>query len=139
MKLLIEKDPCQIVRRVVEGMLPNNTIRDILVGKNLIIHEGPFHDHFAQKLPQFVKQRPLDINEVTGLSSIRDKDAAQVIFESDPSNLPEEMAHLPRDIDNSLATPLPYATKTHKYSRKQQKLGIALRRSYRSLKKYREY
>ena len=51
MKDLLKKDPAQIVRRAVKGMLPNNTIQDILLERNLIVHAGPYHDHVAQKLP----------------------------------------------------------------------------------------
>jgi hypothetical protein len=49
------------------------------------------------------------------------------------------MKDLPRDIDPTIDAPIPYSTKTHKYSRKMQKKGVLLRRSYRGLKKYREY
>ena len=51
MKDLIIKDPQEIVFRAVKGMLAKNTIRGLILEKNLIIHAGPYHDHFAQKLP----------------------------------------------------------------------------------------
>ena len=51
MKHLIEKDPQQVIRRAVKGMLPKNNIREKLLDMNLFIHAGPYHDHFAQKLP----------------------------------------------------------------------------------------
>ena len=47
MKDLVDKHPDQVVRRAVKGMMAKNTIRNILLDKNLIIHAGPFHEHFA--------------------------------------------------------------------------------------------
>ena len=47
MKELIQRHPDQIVRRAVKGMLAKNTIRNILLDRNLIIHAGPYHDHLA--------------------------------------------------------------------------------------------
>jgi large subunit ribosomal protein L13 len=47
MKDLVAKDPEQVVFRAVKGMLPKNTIRGILLERNLIIHEGAYHDHIA--------------------------------------------------------------------------------------------
>jgi ribosomal protein L13 len=54
MKDLVQKDPSEIIFRAVKGMMAKNTIRNIILEKNLIIHAGPYHNHFAQKLPQFV-------------------------------------------------------------------------------------
>ena len=50
MKDLIKKDVEQVVYRTVRGMLPHNTIREHIMA-NLIVHEGPYHTQFAQKLP----------------------------------------------------------------------------------------
>ncbi len=47
MKDLVEKDATQVIRRAVKGMMAKNTIRNILLDRNLIIHEGPYHDHIA--------------------------------------------------------------------------------------------
>ena len=47
MKDLVRDDPQQVVRRAVKGMLAKNTIRNILLDRNLIIHSGPYHDHIA--------------------------------------------------------------------------------------------
>lgn len=70
MKKQIEKDPCEIIRRAVIGMLPNNTVRDILMSRNLTIHAGMYHPHLAQKLPQFVDLPPDDINKHIGIYDI---------------------------------------------------------------------
>jgi large subunit ribosomal protein L13 len=47
MKDLIQKDPQELVYRAVKGMLAKNTIRNILLEQNLIIHAGPYHPHLA--------------------------------------------------------------------------------------------
>jgi len=59
---LLVKDPAEIVRRAVAGMMPKNKHRQILMSKNLIIHAGPYHPHTAQGLPQFTEPVPTDIN-----------------------------------------------------------------------------
>lgn len=135
MKDLIEKHPEQIVRRAVKGMLAKNTIRNILLDKNLIIHEGPYHDHIAQKLPQFISQQPLDINKELGLDNFSKKDTT-ILYESSPKDSPVQFKDLPREIDNDLATPIPWEKKTHQYKKESFKKAIALKRSYRGLKKY---
>ena len=80
-------------------MLAKNTIRNILLDKNLIIHAGPYHDHIAQKLPQFIPQQPFDINKMLGLQEF-DKDNLQIIFESDPKSTPAEFKDIKRKIDD---------------------------------------
>ena len=116
MKDLVEKDPAEIIRRAVKGMMPNNTIRGIILERNLIVHEGPYHDHLAQKLPQFIPQIPLDINKELDVKTLT-KDDATVIFESNPDKTPQEFKDIPRDIDESIATPIPWEKKTHKYTK----------------------
>lgn len=119
-------------------MLAKNTIRNILLERNLIIHEGPYHDHFAQKLPQFIPQTPLDVNKILGIDGF-DKSDSTVIFESNPSQTPEEFKDLPRELDEArdMATPIPWEKKTHKYTKATQRKSISLRNSYRALRKYR--
>jgi len=48
---LLERDPAEIVKRAVAGMMPKNKHRQLLMSHNLIIHAGPYHPHVAQKLP----------------------------------------------------------------------------------------
>ena len=43
-KELIVKNPSEIIRRAVKGMLPNNNIQDMLIEKNLIVYAGPYHN-----------------------------------------------------------------------------------------------
>ena len=138
MKDLVERDPEEVIFRAVKGMLAKNTIRNILLEKNLIIHAGPYHNHIAQKLPQFVPQAPLDINKQIGIDSFDPKETT-VIFESNANNTPQELKNIPREIDtlSGIDTPIPLMEKTHKFSRKTIRKSIALKNSFRSLKKYR--
>jgi large subunit ribosomal protein L13 len=46
-KDMIEKDPAEIIRRAVKGMLPNNNIQGKLLDLNLIVHAGMYHNHLA--------------------------------------------------------------------------------------------
>ena len=124
-----------MVRRAVKGMMAKNTIRNILLDKNLIIHAGAFHEHFAQKLPQFLPKQPLDINKELGLDSFS-KEETTVVFESDPSKTPEQFKEIPREIDQEISTPIPWEKKTHKYGKDSYRKAITLKRSYRALKKY---
>ena len=67
------------------------------------------------------------------------KDETTVIFESDPSNPPEELKDFKRDIDHSIGDPIPLQEKTSSFPRKYQKLSRGLQKSYKRLKKFREY
>jgi len=54
--------------------------------------------------------------------------------------LPEEFKDYPREIDKSIEIPFHLREKTHTGNgRKNQKLAVRLRRSYRHLKKYKNY
>ena len=123
------------MRRAVKGMLAKNTIRNILLDRNLIIHEGPYHDHLAQKLPQFLPQRPLDINKELGIDSFTMEEST-VIFESNPKETPAEFKDLPSDIEEDISSPIPWQRKTHKYSKDTLRKGKALNNTFRGLKKY---
>jgi large subunit ribosomal protein L13 len=46
-KDLLAKDPGEIIRRAVKGMLPNNNIQGTLLERNLIVHADLYHNHFA--------------------------------------------------------------------------------------------
>lgn len=135
MKDLVDKHPDQVVRRAVKGMMAKNTIRNILLDKNLIIHAGSFHEHFAQKLPQFLPKQPLDINKELGLDNFS-KEETTVVFESDPAKTPEQFKEIPREIDQEISTPIPWEKKTHKYGKDSYRKAITLRRSYKGLGKY---
>ena len=46
-KELQEKNPREIIRRAVKGMIPKNSIRDDIIERNLIVHNGMYHNHIA--------------------------------------------------------------------------------------------
>ena len=89
------------------------------------------------KLPQFVKSKPHDINKMLGWDNFT-KDNAKVVFESNPENAPEELKHLPRDIDPNFNMPLPYRKKTHTYPREAMRLAVTLRRKQNAIRKFKE-
>lgn len=103
------------------------------------MHSELYHNHISQKLPQFVKQKPHDINEDVGLESMLKDKNATVIYESNPENAPVEFKDVARDVDRDIDVPLAYRKKTHRFSRESVKKGVALRSSFKTLKKYREY
>lgn len=94
----MEKDSSEVIRRAVKGMLPKNDIRELLLDRNLIVHDGMYHNHLAQKLPQFVDLAPPDINKIMGLDNMTPENT-KIIFESNPESPPEEFKDFPRDID----------------------------------------
>lgn len=51
MDKLLVKDSTEVIRRAVTGMLPNNNIRDRIVEKFLVVHDGMYHPHTSHKLP----------------------------------------------------------------------------------------
>ena len=110
----------------------------IIMSKNLTIHEGLYHNHQAQKLPQFVDLLPDDINKHVGTYDITPENA-EVIFETDPNNTAEEFKDIPKNIDPETTVPFLYREKTQRTSRKNLKLAKALKGSFHQLKRYREY
>ena len=130
MKDLIEKDPAQIIRRAVKGMIPKNTIREDILDKNLIVHAGLYHNHVAQKLPQFTQKPPQDINLHLGIKGYDPKTDLTVIYESDPANPPEEFKDVKREIDYSIDVPLLQQKKTHTVPMAQVNRSKRLQRNY---------
>ena len=47
-KQMLEKNPTEIIRKAVKGMLPKNRLGSVLL-KNVFIYEGEEHPHQAQK------------------------------------------------------------------------------------------
>ena len=68
-----------------------------------------------------------------------DKTKLVGIYDSDPLNPPEEFKDVKRDIDNEIDSPFGSIKKTHHISRKQIQSSINVQRSFRHLKKYRQY
>ena len=95
-------------------MVPKNRLRKDIVNSKLFIYPGPFHPHFKQGLPQFTVPEPDDINEAFNFGKVVERrHDYKVIYESDPSNPPEELADVERDIDEEFDIPLGIREKTH--------------------------
>lgn len=47
MEKLLDKNPTEVIRRAVVGMLANNNIRDRIIDRFLIVHEGMYHNHIS--------------------------------------------------------------------------------------------
>jgi hypothetical protein len=105
MEKLLEKDPAKVVYFAVKGMLPKNKLREPLLSKMLIVHDGPYHTQYAQMLPQFTQPQALDINEMMNLNDIGDKDKFEIVFDKDPANTPAELANLDRNYDEEKMRP----------------------------------
>ena len=82
-----------------------------------------------------MEQQPLDINKVIGIDDFN-KDNTTVIYESNPSKLPEEFKDFPREIEPDIDTPIPFHKKTHNVSKNTLKKGVAYRNSFKKLKRY---
>ena len=69
----------------------------------MIVHEGPYHPHFNQKLPQFTESPPLDINKILGLDLVDMKENPQdytVIHESKPDDPLEDIKDVKREYED---------------------------------------
>lgn len=122
-------------------MIPKNHIRGGILDRNLIVHDGLYHDHIAQKLPQFVDLPPENINDLMGLNSMSPENSV-VTFESDPLNPPEEFKDYKREIDVTIGIPdhLLKPLQTHVgTSRRNEKMAKQLRSSYKGLKRFKKH
>ena len=81
---------------------------------------------------------PLDINDAIGYRGLTPENA-EVIFESSQTEQAIEFKDFPREIDESITVPIPLREKTHTWHRKNQHMSRNLTRSYKGLKKYREF
>lgn len=75
-------------------MLPKNKLREDILRKQLIVHDGPYHTQYNFMLPHFTESQSFDINEHFGFSNVQNKDKWQIAFESDPSKRPVELKDL---------------------------------------------
>ncbi|CDW89811.1 50s ribosomal protein l13 [Stylonychia lemnae] len=135
---LQEKNPREIIRRAIKGMIPKNSIRDDIVERNLIVHNGLYHNHYAQKLPHFVRQKPEDINKDYGINTITKEDY-YVEFESNPANPPVEFKDFERRIDPEVGTPIPSMTKTHTEGSRPMQINRQLQKSFKSLRNFKKF
>lgn len=115
---LMKKDPQQLVRRVIRGMLPLNRTRKFLL-ERVIVHRGQYHPHSPQGIPHFVNQPLPNPNILYGIPDykggykldqphrIMNERAAmlndmKVVYESDPADPPEELKHIKREYNEDM-------------------------------------
>ena len=97
-------------------MLPKNNLREKILKQNLVIHAGPYHPHYAQKLPQFTESPPLDINKELGLGLELqgNKEDYTVVYETNPDDPLRELDGVRREYDEELMIPEHMKEKTTK-------------------------
>ena len=102
--------------------------------KKLDIVVGPYHKYHNVGLPQFTEPIPKDINEELGLDRIDAKNT-KIIY-STASEIPEELKDVPVEIDESIGDPYYLREKTHVSPKRNYRLGMRLKNSYKSLRRY---
>ena len=135
-KQIMEKDPERILRDSLMGMLPKNSLRKQMIKENVIMFTEPHHT-FTSILPQFTEPLPTNINDEIGLGNFSAENTT-VKFSSD-GTIPEEFKDFPQDLDDTIDYPLNLRQKTHTQDRENFKLGIALRKSYKGNKRYKQH
>ena len=119
-------------------MIPKNKLREDILSKRLLIYPGAYHPHHKQGLPQFTEPEPFDINEEFDFGKVVDnRHNYKVVFESNSSDLPEEMADVDRDIDEMIGIPTALDKKTHTSPKYNQKVSKVFKQSYRKIGNYR--
>ena len=89
-------------------------------------------------LPQFTDAIPENINLNLGLDLKKEDNYIEFKTARDGS-IPEEFKDFEQNIDVTIGEPLVYQKKTHTEDRANFKLGIALKKSYKNLKRYKTH
>ena len=89
-------------------------------------------------LPQFTDAVPKNINIDLGLNLNKEDNYIEFKTARDGS-VPEEMADFEQNIDETIGEPLIYQKKTHTEDRANFKLGIALKKSYKNMRRYKTH
>ena len=108
MREMLNKDAPSVVYLTVKGMLPKNKTRRKLLRQKLIVHEGPYHQFFNQKLPQFTESPPLDINKLIGLDLEDVKANPQdytITYEENPNDPLEALKDVKRELGDQMVIP----------------------------------
>jgi hypothetical protein len=119
-------------------MLPKNSLRKDIIKKNLIMYRGAYHTMQDVGLPQFGYAVPENINLNMGLNLNKEDNFIEFKTARDGS-VPEEFKDFQQNIDKSIDEPLLFKKKTHTEDRANFKLGIALKKSYKNLKRYKTH
>ena len=78
MRSLIEKDVSKVFYLAIKGMLPKTKLREDILRKQLIVHDGPYHDQYNFMLPHFTESKPFDINEHFNFNKVGDKNTWEI-------------------------------------------------------------
>lgn len=133
---LMRRDPEQLVKRAIKGMMPRNKTRPKLLEK-ITVHRGQYHNHQSQKLPQFINQPLPDPNLLFGFPKTEeDFKNATVIFEKDPNNLPIEFKDSPRDLDPALYYPKSHLALDYKKDNRNNRIEKQIQDHKKKLKRY---
>lgn len=135
-KDVVEKRPERIIEEAVMGMLPKNSLRKEILKKGLILIREPYHNYAHVGLPQFTEPIPADINTAMGFDDIS---ADNSVIKFQRGDIPEELSHLPVDIDPSIGTPEMAKSKTHEYSRTDIMRGLYMAKTPKGVKRYKSY
>jgi large subunit ribosomal protein L13 len=140
LRALVEKDPSKVFYLAIKGMLPKNKLREDILKKQLIVHDGPYHTQYNFMLPHFTESLPIDINEQFGLSKTRDKDEYEIAFETDPANRPVELKDL--DVVTKEADTIPWALRepsTHSNPKTNVYMGQLMKKQYKHFRKFKKH
>lgn len=139
-KDLMMKDPQQLVRRVIKGMLPNNRSRKFLLEK-IHVYRGQYHNLFPKKFPQFIDQPLPDPQELYPAfqPGISNPDDWQVMHEPPDGLNPPELEGIERVYDPKLYVPENHYRDHFKQDGRVKNIGKAYNQHKRKLKRFKEY
>ncbi|CAI2374116.1 unnamed protein product [Moneuplotes crassus] len=109
-KDLEKKDPQELIRRVVKGMIAPNNTRKLLLDR-IKVFPDQYHTCYHLKIPQFINQPLPDPNEMVSIPADLDdlkKNYVVVAEEVDNNAEPydiEELRDVPREYDENLFIP----------------------------------
>ena len=141
---LMRKDPQQLIRRVIKGMLPPNRTRKFLM-ERIKVYPGQYHPHSAMNIPQFMNQPKPDPNEILGIpKSMEDVKKGYTITYEEFSNTgeslaPEEFKDVPRNIDPMADYPKAQYSLDFMKDPRNRDIEKRFRDYKRKLKRYKQY
>jgi large subunit ribosomal protein L13 len=137
-KDLMEKDPQDLVRRVIKGMLPRNRTRKFLL-ERITVHKGQYHNHQGQHLPQFINQPLPDPNKLYGTIDMDNLQNYKIVYESNPEQPLEEFKDVERDYDENLTRLYPHYLDEYREDPRNRKIEKKFEVYKSKLKRYKEY
>lgn len=83
---LMKESPRAFFLRSIRGMLPKNKLVEHF-NENIVVFDGPNHDLHHIGLPQFETLKPLNFDEMFGMTIDKEKDFAIVTADTDPEEV----------------------------------------------------